>query len=194
MSKKPPSTTKKPGTSKPVPPRPVPLKVKIEPWGPTPEAIAAAVSWISAHASVKAALGKARFRLLNVQLIDEPIEAKAARMPEPPSRIQATFYDYTNQRTIKAVSTVAKRRSVEIIESAEQPLPSNEEYAEALSALTVHQEFGPHIREGRLQPYAAMPPLLLEELPDGRFKRTLAVGLLPARPDVKHEIVGFDLA
>jgi len=194
MSKKKPSTTKKPVTSKPLPPRPLPLKVKIEPWGPTPEAIAAAVSWISAHASVKAALGKARFRLLNVQLIDEPVEAKAARMSEPPSRIQATFYDYTNQRAIKAITTIANRRSVDITESAEQPLPSNEEYAEAVSALSAHADLGSHIREGRLQPYASMPPLLLEELPDGRFKRTLAVGLLPASPEVKHEIVGFDLA
>jgi len=105
MSKKRPTTVKKPVTSRPVTPTPVPLKVKLEPWGPILEAIAAAASWISAHASVKAALRKARFRLLNVQLIDEPVETKSARMPEPPSRIQATFYDYTNQRTIKAVST-----------------------------------------------------------------------------------------
>ena len=84
MSKKPPSTVKEP-----VPPRPVPLKVKVEPWGPTPEAISAASAWISSHASVQAALGKARFRLLNVQLIDEPVDAKANRLPDPPSHIQA---------------------------------------------------------------------------------------------------------
>src|SRR5262245_46963403 len=108
MSKKPP-VTKKP----PVPPRPVPLKVKVEPWGPAPQPIAAHSSGISSHASVKASLGKARFRLLNVQLIDEPADAKSSRLPEPPSRIQATFYDYTNHRTVKAVSNIANRRGVE---------------------------------------------------------------------------------
>jgi hypothetical protein len=51
------------------------------------------------------------------------------------------------------------------------------------------------VRDGKLQPYRAMPPLVNEELPDGRVERTLTVGLLPAEgaADAKHEIVGVNM-
>ena len=67
-------------------------------------------------------------------------------------------------------------------------------FAEAVEAVSTHGELGAALREGRLQTYPAMPPLLLEELPDGRFKRSISVGLLPKAAGAKHEIVGFNLA
>jgi hypothetical protein len=38
-----------------------------------------------------------------------------------------------------------------------------------------------------------MPPLVEEELPDGRVERTLTVGLRPTADDDGHEIVGVKL-
>jgi len=60
--------------------------------------------------------------------------------------------------------------------------------------LTRDKELGPSIREQRLQPYPPMPPLLGEQLPDGRTERTIAVGLLPAKGEHHHEIVGVNMS
>src|SRR5262249_464656 len=50
---------------------------------------------------------------------------------------------------------------------------------------------GPEIRERRFAFYRPMPPLIEEELPDGRVERTLAVGLFAN--DVGHRIVGVNM-
>ena len=52
---------------------------------------------------------------------------------------------------------------------------------------------GPALREGRLVPYRSMPPLVGDELPDGRVERVLTVGLRPAEGSDDHEIVGVRL-
>lgn len=191
MSKKP--TAAKIPTGPGLPKPPLGLKVKIDPWGPTQQEISEAATWLTQHATVQSALGNSRNRLLNVQLVDSIVDAKTARNPAPPDRVQATFYDYTNHRTLEATTTISNRKSVDVVESAEQPLPSPEEFAEAVEAVSTHGELGPALREGRFQTYPAMPPLLLEELPDGRFKRSISVGLLPKAAGAKHEIVGFNL-
>lgn len=57
-----------------------------------------------------------------------------------------------------------------------------------------HEQLGPGIREQQLQPYPPMPPLLGEQLPDGRTERTIAVGLLPIKGEHHHEIVGVNMS
>jgi hypothetical protein len=80
-------------------------------------------------------------------------------------------------------------------ETAAQPVPSPEEFEAAVAVVAQDAELGPAVRDGKLQPYRAMPPLVNEELPDGRVERTLTVGLLPAEgaADAKHEIVGVNM-
>jgi hypothetical protein len=58
-------------------------------------------------------------------------------------------------------------------ETAAQPVPSPEEFEAAVAVVAQDAKLGPAVRDGKLQPYPAMPPLVNEELPDGRVERTL---------------------
>ena len=77
--------------------------------------------------------------------------------------------------------------------SGHQPLPTREEFDEAVKILLEDEDLGPAIREQRLVPYRPMPPLIEAELPDGRLERTLAVGLLPREGRARHEIAGANM-
>lgn len=78
-------------------------------------------------------------------------------------------------------------------EHGDQPLPSQEEFDDAVRILTADREFGPLLRERLVQPYAPMPPLGNEETLDGRIERTINVGLLPTKEGIRHEIAGVNL-
>ena len=128
-------------------------------------------------------LERCKYRLLYFALVDSDAENnnnKGKRKPVPPDRFHATLFDYTNNRTIFVDGSLNKPRRVKITESAIQPLPSNEEFDEAVKVLMRHdEEIGLAVREKQLQPYPPMPPLINTELPDGTIERTIAVGLLP---------------
>lgn len=105
-------------------------------------------------------------------------ETKSAR-PRPADRYRATIYDYTNNRTL-LVDASLKSEDVTVAESGIQPVPSPEEFAEAVRLVSRHDELRPAIRAGRLQPHPPMPPLLVDEEAGGGLQRTVAVGLLPS--------------
>jgi hypothetical protein len=168
------------------------LAVKIEPFGPTPAAIEALAPRIVKHRAVQAMLSRTRHRLLYVDLLDPGEDAKADR-PKPPDRFRATFYDYTNERTVFAIGSMSMPTSLEVTESSLQLRPSDEEFDDAVRAVQDDPAVGPALREGRLIAYQAMPPLVTRERPDGTTDRIIAVGLLPREGTKGHEIVGVRL-
>jgi hypothetical protein len=125
------------------------------------------------HRDLKAHLGRTRHRLLSVGLI-ELVEKLTP--PQPPEQFRATIYDYTHQRTLLATGPVATPRRLVVAESGAQPLPSADEFAEAVSIVARHGEFKRKIADGGWFDIA-MPPLVGVAQPDGRTERTLAVGL-----------------
>ena len=149
------------------------------------------------HSLVRRYLDKTRHRLLYCELKDSDVESKAERKPALPNRFRATFYDYTNNRTIYADGLFDKRnnipKAVEISESSAQPLPSKEEFDEAVKILRDDKEIRSLIETNELQIYPPMPPLINTELPDGSIERTVAVGLIPKTDKYKHEIVGVNM-
>ena len=169
------------------------VSLKIEPFGPTPAEIEVLAQRIIKHKAVQTMLSKTRHRLLYIDLLDSEDGAKLDR-PKPSERFLATFYDYTNNRTVLATGQLARPNSLELSESGLQFRPSQEEFDEAVQTLREDPEIGPVLREGRLIPYQAMPPLVGRELPDGRIERTIAVGLLPREGTKGHEIVGVRTA
>ena len=72
-------------------------------------------------------------------------------------------------------------------------MPTREEFEEGVEILLRDEDLAPAIRGRRLVPYAAMPPLIDAELPDGRIERTVAVGLMPQGDGARHEIVGANM-
>ncbi|MCA1716655.1 MAG: hypothetical protein LC781_07270 [Actinobacteria bacterium] len=144
------------------------------------------------HSSVRERLRGKRNRLLSVQLL-EPSGRGKAHDPAPPDRYRATIYDYTDNRVVLATGRLDDREAVDVSQAGYQPLPTREEFDEAVEILLEDQDLGPTIREGHLAPYTPMPPLIDAELPDGRVERTVAVGLMPQGDGARHEIVGVNM-
>jgi Copper amine oxidase, enzyme domain len=169
------------------------LRIDIERFGPGPEAIEEVSQAVLGHSSVRDQLDETRRRLLSVRLLEPEVEGKPDE-PMPPDRYGATIYDYTNNRVVLATGGLDDiQGSMEVSEAGYQPLPNREEFDEAVEILLEDEDLGPAIREQRLVPYRPMPPLIEDELPDGRVERTLAVGLFPRDGEGRHEIVGANM-
>ncbi len=169
------------------------VQVRMEPFGPGPRALENLPRAIATNSFVQKMLRRTKNRLLTLELVNPEHEGKVRGTPKPPDRFRATFYDYTNDRAVLAEGRLVNPRSLQVIESNAQPLPTSEEFGAAVGILAGDRELGPAIRAKRLQPYPAMPPLLPTELPDGRPQRNISVGLLPTVKGVRHEIVGVNL-
>ncbi len=168
------------------------LSLKIESFGPGPEQMQALAETLARHSAVQGLLAKTRHRLLRIDLVDSPDDPKRAR-PKPPSRFRAVFFDYTNNRAVIAAGSLLKPATLEVTESALQPRPSQEEFDEAVSIVMQNRQLAKALREQQIRPYRPMPPLVGEELADGRVERTVAVGLLPVEGMRGHEIVGVNM-
>ncbi len=159
---------------------PGPLEVTVEPWGPDPDRVAEAA---------QTALKRAR---TNARLIGlQPLDAGAE--PVPPEVVRATVYDYEEEQALLVDVPLDGGAPTRVVATARQPLPSPDELAAAIEVVGEDPELGPKLRDGRLATYRSMPPLVEEELPDGRMERTVTVGLRPADGDDGHEIVGVKL-
>jgi hypothetical protein len=169
------------------------IQVSVKPFGPTTEELASIGTRIAKSSGLAAFIGHRKARLLYVEVVDEITEGKSER-PRAPSWYRATFYDDRNQRTILAQGELSGRAKPTFMESSTPPPPSEEEFALAVKLLSRHEALGGAVKSGRLQPYRPIPALVLNELPDGRFDRHIAVGLLPRDEELDHEIVSVDLA
>ncbi|MDQ3222182.1 MAG: hypothetical protein ACR2KO_14060 [Geodermatophilaceae bacterium] len=145
------------------------------------------------HPAVQELLGGTHHRLLAYELVDD---AKSSTLRPPPNRYRATFYDYSNNRTVTAEGALDRPEEVRVLGSGTQPLPTVEEFAAAVELVRADPQLGPAIVDGRLRPYRPMPPLLEADQADGEgeVERTVNVGLLPSQDSqLPHEIVGVNM-
>jgi hypothetical protein len=168
------------------------LTVKVEPFEPEQRAIDRIERDVRRQPAARELIGGANRRLLSV----EPLEpTRRSIRPRPWDRYRATWYDYGENRAVVVEGRLGEPGKETVTETAAQPLPSPEEFEAAVAVVAQDAELGPAVRDGKLRPYRAMPPLVNEELPDGRVERTLTVGLVPAdgAADARHEIVGVNM-
>jgi hypothetical protein len=161
-----------------------------EPAGLAPARFESLRERIVSSAAVKAELGRSRARLLALDLLDEE---KRDGAPAESDRFRATLFDYTNNRTLYAEGALSAPTRLTFSESSVQPVPSDEEMATAFRLVSRQNEFADAVSDGQLATYPAMPAIVGEELPDGRRRRVVAVGLLPRGSAGRHEIVGVAL-
>ncbi|MCA1716764.1 MAG: hypothetical protein LC781_07855 [Actinobacteria bacterium] len=169
------------------------MQINIEPVGPGPEVIDEVSQALSEHPSVQAQLSETRQRLLSIELLN-PVDAGRADGMEP-DRYRTTTYDYTNNRVILTTGSLDDvQGSMEVSESGHQPLPTREEFEEAVEVLYEDPDLGPALSEQMMEARPAMPPLITEPTrPDGRIERTLAVLLVSRSNEVPNEIVGVNM-
>jgi hypothetical protein len=168
------------------------LRIDIERIGQGPDAIEEVRRASLQHPAVRERLRGKRNRLLSVQLLEPAGRGKADELEEPDS-YRTTIYDYDDNRVIEVTGRLDNRESVEVSQAGYQPLPTTEEFDEAVEIVLEDEDLGPKIRDERLIPYPPMPPLIDAELPDGRVERTIAIGLMPQGDGARHEIVGANM-
>lgn len=181
--------------------RPVPLQVEdftftIEPFGLSQKEVDDVVQRLLEQPIVQKWLVDTQNRLLVTELVERSRSDKPSR-PVPPDGIRATVYDYTHGYALIVSAPLKDLAAATVEVTNDQPLPTREEFAEAIRILERDPELGVGLREGLLTAYPPMPPTLSIELPDGHYERIVAVGLLPIDNDHKqfrHEIVGVTMS
>lgn len=168
------------------------LTLDVRPFGPDPEMLQRLSRHVVRGDALRAVVGRRRIALLGVEMVEPPARRKPAR-PVPPTGFRATIFDYRENRSLLVQGALDDPEAVEVEESGIQPLPSPEEFADAVRLLERDAEFGGSLSEGRLRPYRPMPPLVMQGQPGDREHRVLAVGLAPAEGSRGHEIVGVDM-
>jgi hypothetical protein len=167
------------------------LRIELEPFGPDERALERLRHRLVGFDPVREFVRKGESRVLSLDLV-EP--TRKTRRPIDPDDYRATIFDYANNRSLLVDGRLSAEQEVTVTPTSLQPLPSPEEFAAAVEIVREDRELGPALREGALEAYEAMPPIIEMELPDGTVERTLAVGLLPSREgDLRHEIVGVNM-
>lgn len=176
-----------------------PLELTAIPFGPSADEFSFVAEQVLSHPAVRALLNETDHRVLSVRALPE--ESKSSS-PSSEDGFRAIVYDYTNGRTIRvegdlAAIDPASYGEVRLGEFASRPLASDEEFAAAVDVVMHDRELRREIEAGEIQPYRPMPPVLDEELPDGRMERIVNVGLRSTGEEPSHRFVGvrmFDRA
>ena len=163
--------------------------ITVTPWGPDQATIDDTKSRLLNNPAVQRFMSGKSSRMLSFDFLESNV--KEARH-EPPSRYRATFFNYGSNRAMVATGRFADS-SANVAVTTEQPVPNPEEFEAAVAIVSKDPTFGPAIREGLLEPYPAMPPLVDIDLPTTRVERTLAVGLLPKDAKGTNEVVGVNM-
>ncbi|MCG7344124.1 hypothetical protein MHZ92_08270 [Sporosarcina sp. ACRSL] len=154
------------------------------------------------HPSIQSCLQGTRHLLLSLEVLDEDTKSagllKSAQSTSQ-SEFVATYYDYTNNRTVMATGPIGDSGSIRVSYPDTQPLPSADEFELAVSIVREYPQLGYLLRENLVRPYRAMPAIIGSDT-DDYMERTLAVGLLPVKGKVedgtgepKHQIVGVNM-
>jgi len=170
------------------------LDIRVRAVGPTPDQHTRLGARILSSPALAKALGRARHRLVSLEYLPAD-DGKTRSQPSAEwSRFRAAICDYTNSRTLIATGSAARPAGLQVVESAEPPLPSPDEFDAAVRILRANENFGPRLRSADLIPYPPMPPLQTETQANGRVLRLVTVGLRPSNKRGRHEIVAVNLA
>src|SRR5262245_20118276 len=166
---------------------PGPHTITVTPWGPDQETIDETKQRVEKNPRVQFYLKGKRYRMISFDFVESAVKQEN---PEPPSRYRATFFDYTSNRVILAEGKFTES-TVDVSLSTVQPNPSPEEFDAAVAIVANDPKLGPGIRDGSVETYPAMPPLVNIDSPTNRVERTLSVGLL--KNDGGNEVVGVNM-
>lgn len=168
------------------------LAVKVQPVGFSAGQVEELAAWITSNVLGKGYLRDGRYRLLT---LDWPENPGRRKLSLPPKHYRALYYDYANNKALAVEGNIDGRGELHISEDNRQPLPSPEEYDEAVSILREDDTFGRALRLGLLVPGPAMPPVLTSGKMEEKVDRTINVQLLSpgGKSEFGNEIVGVNM-
>jgi hypothetical protein len=163
--------------------------ITVTPWGPDQATIDETKTRLLKNPILQRYLDGKNYRLLSFDFLESGVKQTT---PQPPSRYRAIFFNYFSNSAIIATGSFTDD-AVAVTLSLEQPNPSPEEFDAAVNILMRDPDLGGAIRDGSLQPYPPMPPLVDIDQPVNKVERTLTVGLLPKDSKWKNEVVGVNM-
>src|SRR5947207_2047422 len=105
----------------------------------TSEQIGSFLNNLLAQPAVQQHLEGVRYRVLYTQAIENLDKSVVAAQP---SRWSLVIYDYTNNRTLEAAADFPAATNMSVAPSSQQPLPSAEEWEEAVEIVRRDDQFG----------------------------------------------------
>ena len=165
-------------------------QITVTPIGPDQATIDRAKGELLKSATLAPRLKAARPRVVSFEFVQP--DAKASDKTEAPTQYRAQIFDYLNNRAYVVTGNFKDRR-LQVSETQQQPLVSEDEFDEAVSLLARDKQLGAALRSHLLEPYRPMPPLADWELPVGKVERTVTVGLMPATGKRGNEVVGVNM-
>ncbi len=160
-----------------------PVTVTITPVSPSQAQMDAVVSAVKKHSAVTAFLNGTQHRLISVEY------PEGLRLSANQQRFRATFYDYTNNRSVVVDSSLNDTRQATAALGQVQPLPSNDEFDVAAQIVRNNKDFS-DLFAGGATVYRTMPPLMSES---ASAERTLTVGIEAPGTTTPNQIVAVNM-
>ena len=169
-----------------------PVTIKVVPVGTTQEERDKTAATVTQNPQVQKYLQGTNSKLLSFEVIEPDVKDNRTT---PIKRFHAVFYDYTHGRTIVADGNFNDPSVVEVSQSNEQPMPTSEEFEEAVRVLSSDPVFASQLQDKTLAAYRAMPPVLEPTTNNPRVQRTIHVGLAARGTNntAAHEVVGVNM-
>lgn len=162
-------------------------QITVVPWGPSQETVNAAKLRVERSKAVQSELSGTRYRLLEFNYVENDDKSQPAQVP---TRFQAVFYDYTNDRTLVAEGDFAGSETISVSRAFYQPLPNDEEFNEAVQILQRDKNFSGQLRNETVKAFRPMPPTTVL---DGTTERLVNIGLNARDNSGKNEVVSVSL-
>jgi len=151
--------------------------------GPSQAAIDAARDRAIQSVAVQREISGKKYRLLLTEALDDGT-------PDP-TQFRAVFYDYTADRTLVAVGDFAGKQPITVTDAAFQPIPSSEEFEEAVRIVSEDARFGTMLKTLQLKTFRPMPDVTIL---DGTIERLVNVGLHAEDPTTgRNEVVSVSI-
>lgn len=163
------------------------VEIKVIPWGRTQAETNAAKARVEQSKEVQKYLNGVSYRLLEFKYVENEDKSQPTQIP---SRFQAVFYDYTNDRTLIAESGFDSTTAVTVTEAFYQPNPNNEEFDEAVRLLQQDARFSSLLKGETITPFHPMPPVTVLA---GTNERLINVGLDAHGGETKNEVLSVGI-
>ncbi|MFN0110364.1 MAG: hypothetical protein ACKVZH_16025 [Blastocatellia bacterium] len=160
-----------------------PVTVTVTPVSPSQAQVDSTINAVKTHSAVTKFLNGTQNRLLSVEY------PESIRFSLTQQKLRATFFDYTNNRTIVVDTTIGDTRLTTAALGSVQPLPNNEEFDAAVAIIRNDPKFSGLFKNGA-EAYRSMPPLMSES---PATERTLTVGIQAPGTTTPNQIVAVNM-